>query len=63
MRLTGKVDTKPVVALKAKKEKNILLVDPLLLLVRSEVRVKAGVKKQRRGKKDENFKAKIKADY
>ena len=63
MHLTEKVDTKPVVVLKAKKEKNILLVAPLLLLARSEVRVKAGVRKQRRGKKDENFKAKIKTDY
>jgi len=54
MRLTEKVDTKPAVALKVRKERNILLVVPLLLLVKSEVREKAGAKKQKRGKKDEN---------
>ena len=56
MRLTEKVDTKPAVVLKAKKERNILLAVPLLQLAKSEVRVKAGAKKQKRGKKDENLK-------
>ena len=54
MRLTEKVDTKPVVVPKAKKERNILLVVLLLLLVKSEVRVKAGARKQRRAKRVKN---------
>ena len=44
MRLTERVDTKPVVVLKVKKERNILLVVPLPALVKSEVRAKAGAK-------------------
>ena len=56
MHLTERVDTKPVVVKKVKKERNILLVVPLLVLVKSEARVKAGAKRQKRGKKDENLK-------
>ena len=36
------------------KERNILLAAPLLQLVKSEVRAKAGAKKQRRAKRDKN---------
>ena len=54
--LTEKVDTKHVDAKKAKKEKNILLVVLPPVLAKSAEKVKVGVKKQKRGKKDENLK-------
>tara|TARA_R100001460_G_scaffold95621_1_gene137804 strand:- start:647 stop:826 length:180 start_codon:yes stop_codon:yes gene_type:complete len=56
---TAKAVTKPVEDRKVRRERNILLADPLQQLVESEAEERVGAKKQLRGKSNETINGKL----